>query len=90
MKMKKIDLWIYRTLLLLAIIGLVVSAYMTVYKLTSNDTMCLGSGDCHTVNSSRYSEIYGIPARSCAACGASTSLTIRNCRAPASCSAMPA
>jgi uncharacterized membrane protein len=23
--------------------------------------MCLGSGDCHTVNSSRYSEVYGIP-----------------------------
>jgi uncharacterized membrane protein len=23
--------------------------------------MCLGSGDCHTVNTSRYSEVNGIP-----------------------------
>ncbi|MEP0804670.1 MAG: vitamin K epoxide reductase family protein [Chloroflexota bacterium] len=45
----------------LAIIGLLVSVYMTIYKVTSNDKMCLGSGDCSTVNASRYSEIYGIP-----------------------------
>jgi uncharacterized membrane protein len=34
---------------------------MTIYKVTSNDNMCLGSGDCSTVNASRYSEVYGIP-----------------------------
>ncbi|GAB4460132.1 MAG: hypothetical protein OHK0041_24490 [Anaerolineales bacterium] len=45
----------------LAVIGLLVSVYMTIYKVTSNDKMCLGSGDCSTVNASRYSEIYGIP-----------------------------
>jgi uncharacterized membrane protein len=45
----------------LAIIGLLVSIYMTIYKFTSNDSMCLGSGDCSTVNSSRYSEVNGIP-----------------------------
>ena len=45
----------------LAILGLLVSIYMTVYKVTSNDNMCLGSGDCSTVNASRYSEVYGIP-----------------------------
>ena len=45
----------------LAILGLLVSIYMTVYKITSNDNMCLGSGDCSTVNASRYSEVNGIP-----------------------------
>jgi uncharacterized membrane protein len=34
---------------------------MTIYKVTSNDGMCLGSGDCSTVNASRYSEVNGIP-----------------------------
>ena len=41
----------------LTVIGLVVSVYMTIYKITSNDSMCIGSGDCKTVNASRYSEI---------------------------------
>jgi uncharacterized membrane protein len=45
----------------LATLGLLVSIYMTIYKFTSNDQMCLGSGDCHTVNTSRYSEVNGIP-----------------------------
>ena len=43
--------------ILLAVLGLLVSVYMTIYKLTSNDSMCIGSGDCKTVNASRYSEI---------------------------------
>ncbi|HEX6271173.1 MAG TPA: vitamin K epoxide reductase family protein [Anaerolineales bacterium] len=45
----------------LTIIGLLVSIYMTIYKITSNDSMCIGSQDCSVVNASRYSEIYGIP-----------------------------
>ncbi len=45
----------------LAAIGLAVSVYMTIYKLLDNDALCLGSGDCSTVNASPYSEIYGIP-----------------------------
>ena len=49
------------TLIVLAIIGLLVSVYMTIYKITSNDSMCIGSGDCKTVNASRYAEVYGIP-----------------------------
>ena len=49
------------TLIALAIIGLLVSIYMTIYKITSNDNMCIGSKDCSVVNASRYSEIYGIP-----------------------------
>ena len=41
----------------LTVIGLLVSVYMTIYKITSNDSMCVGSGDCKTVNASRYSEV---------------------------------
>ena len=49
------------TLVTLAIIGLLVSIYMTIYKITSNDNMCIGSKDCSVVNQSRYAELYGIP-----------------------------
>ena len=45
----------------LVIIGLAVSVYMTIYKISGNDGMCLGSGDCSTVNASRFSEVNGIP-----------------------------
>jgi len=55
------DKWLYRASIALVILGLLVSIYMTIYKLTSNDIMCLGSGDCSTVNASRYSEVNGIP-----------------------------
>ncbi len=41
----------------LTVIGLLVSVYMTIYKITSNDNMCIGSGACKTVNESRYSEV---------------------------------
>jgi uncharacterized membrane protein len=43
--------------IILTVIGLLVSIYMTIYKITSNDSMCIGSGDCKTVNASRYAEI---------------------------------
>jgi uncharacterized membrane protein len=56
-----VDKIIYRILVALAILGLAVSIYMTVFKLTSNENMCLGSGDCSTVNNSRYASVYGIP-----------------------------
>jgi len=42
-----------------AILGGLDAAYLLIYKLTSAQAMCLGSGDCSTVNSSRYSEIFG-------------------------------
>jgi uncharacterized membrane protein len=58
------DKWLYRISFILVIIGLIVSVYMTIYKATANDAMCLGSGDCSTVNASRYSEVYGIPVAS--------------------------
>ena len=46
------------------VIGLLVSIYMTIFKLTNPEiraAMCVGSDDCVTVNSSPYSEVYGIP-----------------------------
>lgn len=45
----------------LAILGLLVSIYMTIYKITSNENMCVGSKDCSVVNASKYSEVNGIP-----------------------------
>jgi uncharacterized membrane protein len=42
-----------------AILGGLDAAYLLIYKLTSAQAMCLGSGDCSTVNSSRYSETFG-------------------------------
>ena len=55
------DKWLYRVSVVLVVLGLLVSIYMTIYKVTSNNAMCLGSGDCSTVNASSYSEVYGIP-----------------------------
>jgi len=45
----------------LIILGLLVSVYMTIFKITSNENMCIGSKDCSLVNASRYSEINKIP-----------------------------
>jgi len=56
-----VDKRLYQFSIWLAVLGVLVSAYMTVYKLTENNSMCLGSGDCATVNASRYSEVSGIP-----------------------------
>ena len=55
------DKWLYRASVALVVLGLLVSIYMTIYKVTSNDDMCLGSGDCSTVNASKYSEVNNIP-----------------------------
>ena len=53
--------WSRKIMLVLTVVGLLVAVYMTIYKWTNNNSMCLGSGDCSTVNASPYSEIYGIP-----------------------------
>ena len=55
------DKWLYKASIVLVVIGILVSIYMTIYKLTDNNNMCLGNGGCSVVNSSKYSEIYGIP-----------------------------
>ncbi len=56
--MKKINIYA----LIAAIIGALDSLYLTWVKLSHNEINCApGLGDCFTVNTSRYSEIYGIP-----------------------------
>jgi uncharacterized membrane protein len=45
----------------LTVLGLLVSIYMTIYKITNNESMCIGSGGCSIVNASGYSEVNGIP-----------------------------
>lgn len=55
------DKKLYWGAIISAVAGAAVSIYMTIYKLTDNNSMCLGSGDCATVNASKYSEVYGIP-----------------------------
>ncbi len=56
--MKKINIYA----LIAALIGLFDAIYLTWIKLSHNETQCApGLGDCFTVNTSRYSEIYGIP-----------------------------
>jgi len=52
----KLDQYIHYASLAVILIGLVVSVYMAIYNYTDNDSMCLGSGDCSTVNASRFSE----------------------------------
>jgi len=45
-----------------AFIGALDAAYLTWIKLSHNEVLCApGIGDCYTVNTSRYSELYGIP-----------------------------
>jgi uncharacterized membrane protein len=51
----------YWTTFVLTCLGFLDSTYLLVYKLTNNPSMCLGSGGCHNVNFSPYSEIGGIP-----------------------------
>lgn len=55
------DKKLYLSTKYLAVLGILVSIYMTIYKLTDNNAMCLGSGDCSAVNASSYSEVFGIP-----------------------------
>lgn len=51
--------WFY---LIIAAIGLVDSAYLIWIKIANSEVYCLqGVGDCLTVNSSKYSQVFGIP-----------------------------
>jgi uncharacterized membrane protein len=49
------------TSIVLACLGILDATYLLIYKLTSNNAMCLGNGGCHDVNFSTYSQIAGIP-----------------------------
>lgn len=45
-----------------AVLGIIDSIYLWIIKLTNNKALCIqGVGDCWSVNTSIYSEIYGIP-----------------------------
>ena len=50
-----------QVIIVLTVLGLLVSIYMTIYKVTNNESMCIGSGGCSIVNASGYSEVRGIP-----------------------------
>lgn len=51
------DKRLHQALLVLTVIGAFVSIYMTIYKLTDNNAMCLGNGGCSAVNASPFSSI---------------------------------
>ena len=62
--------------ILFTVIGLLVSIYMTIFKITNNENMCIGSHGCSIVNSSRYSEVNGIPVAVIGAVGYLAILTV--------------
>jgi len=47
--------------LILALLGALDASYLTYIKLAHVAALCRGVGDCESVNSSVYSQIYGIP-----------------------------
>ncbi len=48
--------------LITSVVGIADSIYLTVLKVSNNKTLCIqGVGDCWSVNTSRYSEIAGVP-----------------------------
>jgi uncharacterized membrane protein len=63
-------------LVALVVVGLLVSIYMTVFKITSNEKMCVGSKDCSVVNASRYSEVNGVPVAVIGVAGYTTLLAL--------------
>ena len=60
--MKKPKTFSERFYWIIAAIGLVDSLYLIWIKIADNPAYCLqGVGDCFTVNTSKYSQIFGIP-----------------------------
>ena len=55
------DKWLYRISVALVVLGLLVSIYMTDFKVYKIEKMCIVSIVCNIVNASKYSEVYGIP-----------------------------
>jgi uncharacterized membrane protein len=48
--------------LIATLIGLTDSVYLSWLKFSHNESLCVGGiGDCYTVNTSPYAEVYGIP-----------------------------
>jgi uncharacterized membrane protein len=52
---------LYWANLIAAVAGILISIYMLIFKMFAIEAMCLGNGGCSTVNTSPYSEIYGVP-----------------------------
>lgn len=53
--------WLRRMIVCLAGLGTLDALYLVWQKMARTDGWCAGMGDCATVNSSAYSEIFGIP-----------------------------
>jgi uncharacterized membrane protein len=53
--------WTWITAVVLAIVGLLDSAYLSYIKLTNQTASCSLIGDCEKVNSSRYAVMGGVP-----------------------------
>lgn len=53
--------WPRAVSLVLAILGLLVSLYLTWVKVARTTAFCGGVGECESVNNSPYSEINGVP-----------------------------
>lgn len=48
--------------LIVSVLGLFDSIYLLIIKISQNPLLCIqGIGDCWSVNTSKYSEVYGIP-----------------------------
>jgi uncharacterized membrane protein len=47
--------------IVMASVGLGISLYLGLLKITNSTAVCRGVGDCETVMLSRYAEIWGIP-----------------------------
>jgi uncharacterized membrane protein len=51
-----------RIITVASLVGLMDAAYLTIEKISNNKAMCLpGLGDCWTVSTSPYSQVFGIP-----------------------------
>ncbi len=53
--------WLRMISLIFALLGILDAGYLTYIKLAHVAALCRGVGDCESVNSSVYSQVYGIP-----------------------------
>ena len=53
--------WLRVTSLVFAVLGVLDASYLTYIKLAHVTAICRGVGDCESVNTSVYSQVYGIP-----------------------------
>jgi uncharacterized membrane protein len=53
--------WLRPTSLIFAVLGAADATYLTYIKLAHVEALCRGVGNCESVNSSVYSQVYGIP-----------------------------